>query len=866
MKVATEHHFIGLTASLGGTYDSNKTLLGSLLKQYTGSNYEDKYIAPLAPAIVEIMESANLGGRYCIFDVVEWQNKFLIFVGQYQGTVSGGESQYKNILLFEFEPNTSVFTYKGRIIIDITGIPIPRYFGSTGAQFFRSIKGIVYTNNDGNVSTSGSSTTITGSGTQFNTNRIASGARIGFGSTSTTGITAWYTINSITNDTQLTIDSPVNLSVGTSYAIEELRLAMSYHNITNFSTINGYESLAYGGLMLVKGLNYDIFTNSGTTVGSMTSDNTRGFCILRSNLGGDFSREVTISLTSPAVFTCNNHGLQRSDQVWISTTGALPTGITTFGYYSVHHASGNTFIVSGLNASGSQSGTHYLHRASTSGLIGISDDYDNKTTEHIVWAMQMDNSNSGQSVANRFVKFNLRANLNLRGVSGTVGARSWPSTPTFLSSDAYISETRTVNPNHTSSGTFFTGYIQPFTFFARKTGLLAGVTSFWWGMSDATTTNTRIYRAPLENLTYTASGSLDNGVPASPNWPTANAHLVADSMIEIPPGSSTTYSGDYRTNQIVYAKEIDRILISPYANFSAIGTKRICVVDYDPNRMKPYEKIVGCDLNRLYLSSGASASATGAAIGLFPRADAYLCEKNGWLFTSPYSGLTGASWIHAFPYAVDSEYHLISNQYVITPKLSTKDATKLYRVYVDNMEYAGSERLGFPVESYRMWYRNVGIDDNTGDWIPLNINGSLTDVNPTDYIQFKITFDILGEICAPTRIYSIAVIYEDGSQDSHYEPSLNKSSSASKIFAWRQVSSWGGNIPNLRIRLFDANNETILDDTVTSSKYGIWQYSTDGSTWNTWSSSADTVGNYIRYTVSSFGYGSISVRTLLTQV
>jgi hypothetical protein len=36
-------------------------------------------------------------------------------------------------------------------------------------------------------------------------------------------------------------------------------------------------------------------------------------------------------------------------------------------------------------------------------------------------------------------------------------------------------------------------------------------------------------------------------------------------------------------------------------------------------------------------------------------------------------------------------------------------------------------------------------------------------------------------------------------------------------------------------------------------------------TWANWSSSADAVNNYIRYTGTTFGYSGVTVRALLTQ-
>jgi hypothetical protein len=70
----------------------------------------------------------------------------------------------------------------------------------------------------------------------------------------------------------------------------------------------------------------------------------------------------------------------------------------------------------------------------------------------------------------------------------------------------------------------------------------------------------------------------------------------------------------------------------------------------------------------------------------------------------------------------------------------------------------------------------------------------------------------------------------------------------------------------MRIRLYDASNNTLLlDDNVTSSSYGTWQYSTDGTNWSSWSAAQDTIGNYIRYTATGFGYSGVTVRALLTQ-
>ena len=67
------------------------------------------------------------------------------------------------------------------------------------------------------------------------------------------------------------------------------------------------------------------------------------------------------------------------------------------------------------------------------------------------------------------------------------------------------------------------------------------------------------------------------------------------------------------------------------------------------------------------------------------------------------------------------------------------------------------------------------------------------------------------------------------------------------------------------MRLYNASSGFLItDDTVTGSASGTWEYSTDSAaTWNAWSSAADSVGNYIRYTANSLPANTI-IRALLT--
>lgn len=97
---------------------------------------------------------------------------------------------------------------------------------------------------------------------------------------------------------------------------------------------------------------------NGAAISRTTYANLFNALVLRST--------VTISIATPGVVTWANHGLGANDPVKFTTTGALPTGLTSNTTYYVVGASvtANTFQVSAtaggaaINTTGTQSGVH----------------------------------------------------------------------------------------------------------------------------------------------------------------------------------------------------------------------------------------------------------------------------------------------------------------------------------------------------------------------------------------------------------------------------------------------------------------------------------------------------------------------------
>jgi hypothetical protein len=206
-----------------------------------------------------------------------------------------------------------------------------------------------------------------------------------------------------------------------------------------------------------------------------------------------------------------------------------------------------------------------------------------------------------------------------------------------------------------------------------------------------------------------------------------------------------------------------------------------------------------------------------------------------------------------------------NQQRLITPSISTPNCIKYQRAMFCRDRLLGSDKLGLQPEPPRLYYRTSGITTDVGSWTLIDETGDLSGVAGSTEIQFMFEFSIIGRFSIGARIFSVSVIYEtDDDTDSHYEPSLAESVVASNIFAYRQKLAWGSNIPNMRIQAFNVSGGgSILDDTVTASAYGTWEYSTDGTTWLAWDATKDTVGYYIRYTATTLPSG-VTARILLT--
>jgi hypothetical protein len=105
------------------------------------------------------------------------------------------------------------------------------------------------------------------------------------------------------------------------------------------------------------------------------------------------SAAITVTIASPGVVTWTSHGLSTGTPVIFTTTGALPTGITSGTTYYVIEVAANTFQLAtsfanalagtAVNTSGSQSGTHTGKRGAIAQQFGPQDTLSVSSSENI---------------------------------------------------------------------------------------------------------------------------------------------------------------------------------------------------------------------------------------------------------------------------------------------------------------------------------------------------------------------------------------------------------------------------------------------------------------------------------------------------
>jgi len=367
-------------------------------------------------------------------------------------------------------------------------------------------------------------------------------------------------------------------------------------------------------------------------------------------------------------------------------------------------------------------------------------------------------------------------------------------------------------------------------------GLGSGVKSLYF------VTTTRWYRAAVANIT------------------SGNVSWQSDVIAEIPTGGTATFAATGGLSTIEYVPAIDAFAIgttSATGNFSYI-TQYVASGNQ-------FQKMFGRDFKHQDQSLKDSGHPTIFSNQILPMVftDAganrlYVCKQGTTALNNQIYIITvGADW----------DYAATSTGRLISPEITTPNASKYYRVFANQIMHLGSTALGKTTEAFRMYARTANITtDATSGWTLIDETNDISGLAGASSIQFAIEFKTIGESCLPARILGVNLSYEDNTTDSHYALSVEKSSVSSKIFAWWFDTAWGGTVPTLRVSLYDADTGGLLHTDVSDTPTGgTWEKTTDGTSWVSYNDTdRANATTWIRYTPSSMA-DNVKVEAYITQ-
>jgi hypothetical protein len=445
---------------------------------------------------------------------------------------------------------------------------------------------------------------------------------------------------------------------------------------------------------------------------------------------------------------------------------------------------------------------------------------------------------------NQFLRLNIKnPQLRVHGTNATPGLLR------FSTAKQIINPTTSTTPASSAAGKF--------TIATMQTGSASGSLSMFGDASGIVQTNLN----NIENFVLTPRTQ----------------------MTETPPGSATTYNAAGNVGRVYYMSTIDRLIV-----LNSSATARSYITNYRTDLQFPTltSTLYGRDtFNQLAIEN----SYDKVFLGNFGQLQGNTANVNAPRYPDTLgTGFFGAvengvlhlcrplntiqNNMYALPLGCDGLYTDFSKNALYSPKYTLTNAVAITGLYVNSQKEYGNPPFSIPPEPIFIHYRTTGIDDDSGVWKQyttvddLNADIICEGVLENLEIQFRISYQVAGNTCLPNRVYGFTLVYEDDRTDSHYVPSVAKSDLTNRTFAWQQVESWYGNIPELKIRLYNAaNNKIVYYDTTSTNASGTWQYSTDGTNWLTWDATADAVGNYIRY-VADFIPSGIKLRVGLNKI
>lgn len=379
---------------------------------------------------------------------------------------------------------------------------------------------------------------------------------------------------------------------------------------------------------------------------------------------------------------------------------------------------------------------------------------------------------------------------------------------------------------------------------SQNANLCIATTSHWawsWVKCLYCVSTTRVMRIPVSSIIAAATT------------------IISDAIAEIPPGGTSTYAVTNALSTIEYLPSLDSFIVGT----THAGWVWSYVTKY---------VTTGQQFSRMFwrdMKYSEQSLKDNNAPTIFNNSSTAFAYTDAWanrVFAVKQWTTSVLNQIYIMAFGCDWDFAANTTWRLISPKILTPNCLKYDRAFAEAVEYLWDWSIWKSCEPYRMYARTANIEsDMTSWWTLLDWTGDLSGFAWADAIQFAFESRVIGETCVPPRILAAWVMYDDNSTDSHYQPCADLSDKTNKRFAWRFSTAFGGTVPTLRVRLYNAVTGGLLEDDNTAAPTWTFEKSTNGTTWgayNTTDKWNDTT--YIRYTPASLA-DNIQVYALLTQ-
>jgi hypothetical protein len=342
-------------------------------------------------------------------------------------------------------------------------------------------------------------------------------------------------------------------------------------------------------------------------------------------------------------------------------------------------------------------------------------------------------------------------------------------------------------------------------------------------------------------------------VVSGANWVAAGTNFVTDVTQEVPPGGVSLYAASAALAACKYVSAGDFFII---CTSNATGFRTYASKYYNDNTR--LWKIFGTDDKQLdqqaAFNEGAIIHPTTQNV-----VQTFGVSSDGHVMMTG-TGTTAVTNIgRIFPLGADAAFQVpvsgvvaTTAQVVIAPVMTTTGAQTFSRAFMNNAEQLGhtiTEGIGIPCEAVYTYYRLTGISDNSGTWTKLADNDDMSAIAGASSIQFLYAFRCIGLTSIPSRLFAVGVTYNDFTSIPQYAFSAEKSSAASKYFAFYFKTAFSSTVPALRIIIKDTDSGSTLVDDNTTTPTGTWEKTTDGTSWVTWTNAdRGNATTWLRYT------------------